>query len=94
MEVTEESKPIIKKEVITREIHQWRKPDGTFAEKDETTTAGSTVHLTKQLKTKLTGMKQSPDESYGSLIERLIRDHFMLQILKRKLQEKNNETRE
>ena len=93
-DIKEVKPPQIKKEIITREIHQWRNPDGTFAEKDERTTEGDSVALNHDLKAKLKELRTTPKESFRSVIYRLVKEHYILGIVKRKLIEQQNENKE
>jgi len=91
---SEETKPIIKKEIITKEIHQWRNQDGTYAEKEDKTNNETTIHLSYDTKNKLKELKTTSLESFREVIERLIKEHFVLQIIKKKMMEKKNESEE
>jgi len=84
-ETQTDKEPKIKKEVITREIHQWRKPDGQFAEREDKTNGETSVAIPYPLKDKLKQLRTMPTESYRSVIERLVKEHYILQILKTKL---------
>ena len=88
---SEQSIPKIKKEIITREIHQWRNSNGTYAEKEERTTNLSTVSLNYGLKVKLAELREKPTESYRSIIQRLVKEHFILQLIKKKMRDIRNE---
>ena len=87
----EQNIPKIKKEIITREIHQWRNSNGTYAEKEERRSNLSTVSLSYELKIKLGELREKPTESYRSIIQRLVKEHFVLQLIKKKMRDSINE---
>ena len=84
MESTEE-KQEIKKQTITKEINQWRMPNCRFARQDIRKSRCSTIGVPEGLKEKIISLKETPEESYRDVIERLIKEHHFLAILKKKL---------
>ena len=78
----------IKKEVIIKEIHQWRRPDGKYARSENPKRNETTIHLSFEIKNKLEALREVDGESYRSIISRLIKEHYILGLLKEKLYKK------
>jgi len=76
---------------INEERYNERGADGRFVEKEKGKIRESTIRINSDLKKRLLEIWGIPKESYRVIIERLIKEHYVLYLLKQKLNIKKEE---